>query len=152
EVSWEALENAAIAADGLAGSRTGVFVGIMGSDYMQWLLSRGVEGIDAYLGVGNAHSATAGRLSYFLGLEGPNLAIDTACSSSLVAVHQAAQSLRSGECDLALAGGVNAILAPEFMIGESKARMLAPDGRSKAFDAAADGFARGEGCGILVLK
>ena len=108
--------------------------------------------IDAYLAIGTAHSTAAGRLSYHLGLEGPSLAVDTACSSSLVAVHQACQALRVEECDLALAGGVNAILLPDTMINFTKARMLSPGGRCKTFDAAADGFSRAEGCGVLVLK
>ncbi|MBI2784251.1 MAG: polyketide synthase dehydratase domain-containing protein, partial [Gammaproteobacteria bacterium] len=152
EVAWETLENAGIVPERLSGTRTGVFVGIMGSDYGQLLASRGPEAIDAYLAVGAVTSATAGRLSYVLGLEGPCLALDTACSSSLVAVHQACQSLRTGECELALAGGVNAILVPAGTISECKARMLAPDGHCKTFDAAANGFVRGEGCGIVLLK
>ena len=102
--------------------------------------------IDAYFSTGNAYSVAAGRLSYLLGLQGPSLAIDTACSSSLVAVHLACQALRLGECDLALAGGVNLILTPEMNINFSKARMMAADGRCKTFDAAADGYVRGEGC------
>ena len=152
EVSWEALEHAALAPARLRGSRTGVFVGISSFDYAQLLASQDEATIDAYLGTGVAHSASVGRVSYVLGLEGPNLAIDTACSSSLVAVHQACQSLLAGESDLALAGGVNVILTPTATISLSKARMLAPDGRCKTFDATADGFARGEGCGIVVLK
>ncbi|MEL7225835.1 MAG: type I polyketide synthase, partial [Cyanobacteria bacterium J06576_12] len=108
--------------------------------------------IDAYLATGNAHSVVAGRLSYSLGFTGPSLVVDTACSSSLVAIHLACQSLRNQECEVALAGGVNRILAPEFSINFSKAHMLSPDGRCKTFDAAADGFGRGEGCGVVVLK
>jgi acyl transferase domain-containing protein len=153
EVGWEALENAGVAPDSLSGSATGVFVGIVNSDYKQ--LARECDGLDqfgAYFSSGNANSIASGRLSYLLGLQGPSVSIDTACSSSLVAVHLAVQSLRSGECRLALAGGVNAILAPESSIAISKYRMLAPDGRCKTFDAAADGFTRGEGCGVVVLK
>ncbi|MEL7314790.1 MAG: beta-ketoacyl synthase N-terminal-like domain-containing protein, partial [Cyanobacteria bacterium J06559_3] len=152
EVSWEALEHAGIVPEKLAGSSVGVFTGISSNDYSRHLLQRPESDIDAYLATGNAHSAAAGRLSYTLGLTGPSMAVDTACSSSLVAVHLACQSLRNGECDAALAGGVNRLLAPEFSINFSQARMLAPDGRCKTFDAAADGFTRGEGCGVVVLK
>src|SRR3954447_20939282 len=116
------------------------------------LMAGGPEKIDSYMGSGNAHSVAAGRLSYFFGFEGPSLAVDTACSSSLVTVHLACQSLRLGECDLALAGGVNLLLTPTVSINHSRARMLAPDGRCKAFDASADGFVRSEGCGLVVLK
>ena len=134
------------------GRSVGVFVGISSSDYSQHLANRAEAEIDAYLATGNAHSVAAGRLSYSLGFTGPSLGVDTACSSSLVAVHLACQSLRNQECEVALAGGVNHILSPAFSINFSKAHMLAPDGRCKAFDAAADGFARGEGCGVVVLK
>ncbi len=116
------------------------------------LLERGEEAIDAYLATGTAHSIAAGRVSYALGLQGPSIAVDTACSASLVAVHLAAQSLRANECRLALAGGVNAILSPEVTIALSKAHMMAPDGRCKAFDSRANGFVRGEGCAVVVLK
>jgi acyl transferase domain-containing protein/SAM-dependent methyltransferase len=151
ETAWEALENAAISPAGLAGSQTGVFVGFGNSDY--WRLVYGDEKqIDAYSALGNAFSVAAGRLSYFLGLHGPSMAVDTACSASLVAVHLACQSLRSRECTLALATGVNLILSPEVNINFSKSRMLAPDGRCKTFDASADGYVRGEGCGVLILK
>ena len=153
EVSWEALENAAIAPDRLVGSQTGVFMGIATFDYIQYLSSQGhVNQIDAYLGSGSAHSAAVGRLSYTLGLEGPCVAVDTACSSSLVSVHLACQSLRQRECDLALSGGVHILMVPESNIFYCKARMLAPDGRCKTFDAAADGFICTDGCGVLVLR
>jgi len=152
EACWEALEYAGVGPQRLAGTRTGVFIGISSSDYAQVLGRRGHAGIDAYLGTGVAHSAATGRLSYFLGLQGPNLAVDTACSSSLVSVHLAAQSLRNGECELALTGGVNLVLSPEISINFSKARMLSPDGCCRTFDAAANGYARGEGVGIIVLK
>ena len=152
EVTWEALEHANVAADQLMGSATGVFVGLCNSDHFQRLLRRGNEAIDAYLASGNAPSVAAGRIAYTLGLRGPALTVDTSCSASLVAIHLACQSLRSGETRVALAGGANVICSPETMIALSKARMLAPDGRCKTFDAAADGFARGEGCGVLVLK
>jgi amino acid adenylation domain-containing protein/thioester reductase-like protein len=151
EVSWEALENAGIPPSSLAGSTTGVFIGISSYDYSQFQFGDPAE-IDAYAGTGNAHSIAANRLSYTLDLRGPSLALDTACSSSLVAVHQAAQNLRSGEADLALAGGVNLILTPELTISFSQARMMAADGRCKTFDARADGYVRGEGCGVVVMK
>ena len=152
EVSWEALEHAGLPPDQLEGSRTGVFIGICSNDYTQRLMSGSTSEIDAYLATGNSHSVASGRLSYLLGLQGPSLSVDTACSSSLVTVHLACQSLRQQDCDLALVGGVNRLLAPEFSITFSKAHMLAPDGRCKTFDAAADGFVRSEGCGVIVLK
>ncbi|WNG36079.1 SDR family NAD(P)-dependent oxidoreductase [Archangium violaceum] len=152
EVAWEALEDAGVPASRLAGSRTGVFVGVCSNDYT-WLQLAEPERIDApYFGIGSSHNILAGRLSYIWDLRGPNVAIDTACSSSLVAVHLACQSLRTGESDMALAGGVNLILSPLTLIFPSKMHMLAPDGRCKAFDAQADGFSRGEGCGVVVLK
>jgi acyl transferase domain-containing protein len=153
EVAWEALEDAGQAIDKLAGTQTGVFVGICTDDYAQ--LHRVLEHpqhINPYYGTGNAYSFAAGRLSYVLGLQGPSMAIDTACSSSLVAIHLACQSLRQRECNLALAGGVNIILTPTGMIYVSHMRVMAADGRCKTFDAAADGYVRGEGCGIVVLK
>ena len=151
EVSWEALEDAGHAPARLGGTRTGVYLGIANNDYGRALFAH-PELIDAYFSTGNAYSVAAGRLSYFLGLHGPSIAVDTACSSSLVALHLACQGLRLGECDLALAGGVNLILTPELNINFSKARMMAPDGRCKTFDAAADGYVRGEGCAIVVLR
>lgn len=152
EVSWQALENAGIAPERLAGTATGVFVGICNSDHFHRLLQRGPASIDAYLASGNAHSVAAGRISYCLGLQGPAVAIDTACSSSLVALHAATRSLRSGESRVALVGGVNLMCTPETTIALTKGHMLAPDGRCKTFDDSADGFSRGEGCGVLVLK
>ncbi|MBN3959943.1 type I polyketide synthase [Nostoc sp. NMS8] len=151
EVSWEALENAAYPPDKLAGTNTGVFVGISNFDYSQ-LQSKQITGLDAYTGTGNAFSIAANRISYLLDLRGPSLAVDTACSSSLVAVHQACQSLRQRECELALAAGVNLILTPQLTITFSQAGMMASDGRCKTFDADADGYVRGEGCGVVVLK
>src|SRR5947199_2199609 len=151
EVAWEALEHAGQAADRLAESQTGVFIGISSNDYARLQYSDPLL-IDPYAGTGNAHSIAANRLSYLLDLRGPSMAIDTACSSSLVAVHMACQSLRTGECDMALAGGVNLLLSPELTITFSQARMLSADGRCKTFDAAADGYVRGEGCGVVVLK
>ena len=153
EVAWEALEHAGIAPDSLAGSATGVYVGIPAGDFLQ-LQQRGgtLADIDGHWASGFAHSIASGRLSYLLDLQGPSISLDTACSSSLVAVHQACQSLRTRECDLALAGGVNLILSPESFVGFARTHMLAADGRCKVFDATADGFVRGEGCGMVVLK
>jgi acyl transferase domain-containing protein/SAM-dependent methyltransferase len=153
EVAWEALERACQAPDRLNESATGVFVGLSTNDYAQIQLQHGAAAdIDTYFGTGGAHSVVAGRLSYILGLRGPSMAVDTACSSSLVAIHLACQSLRARECRMALAGGVNTILLPELTMALSKARMMASDGRCKTFDAAADGFVRSEGCGVIVLK
>lgn len=153
EVAWSAFEDAAIPLDRLRGSRTGVFTGLMYGDYVvRALRERGIDGIGAYLGTGGTFSATAGRLAYALGLQGPTMAVDTACSSSLVSVHLACQALRNGECDLAIAGGVNALLTPEPSINLTKARMISPRGRCRTFDASADGYVRGEGCGLIVLK
>jgi acyl transferase domain-containing protein/ubiquinone/menaquinone biosynthesis C-methylase UbiE len=152
EVAWEALEHAGQAPDRLRGSDAGVFTGISSFDYVHLAMGVPAEALDSYLAQGIAHSAASGRLSYVLGLQGPSLSLDTACSSSLMAVHLAVQSLRRGECGLALAGGVNAILLPTFLIGFSKSQMMAADGRCKTFDARADGFVRGEGCGVVVLK
>ncbi len=151
EVSWEAFESAALNPSTLQKSKTGVFVGISSSDYahLQW---EDPSKIDAYAGVGNAHSIAANRLSYFFDFQGPSLAVDTACSSSLVAVHMACESLRRMESNLALAGGVNLILRPELNIAFSQARMMSPEGRCKTFDEKADGYVRGEGCGVVILK
>jgi len=152
EVGWEALEDAGIAAHGLRGSRTGVFVGATNTDYFG-LVSRAPRAQqDAYTITGNLLSVAAGRLSYTWGLQGPCMTVDTVCSSSLVTVHLACQSLRAGESDLALAGGVNLILSADTMDGAERTQALAPDGRCKTFDALANGFARGEGCGLVVLK
>ncbi len=151
EVCWETFEHAGVPPSSLAGSSTSVFIGISTNDYV-YRLTRDTERIDGYLGSGNALSVAANRLSYVFGLEGPSLAIDTACSSSLVAIHQACLSLRQGESDLAIAGGVNLMLDPAISINHSRARMLAPDGRCKAFSAAADGYGRSEGCGLVLLK
>jgi amino acid adenylation domain-containing protein len=149
EVCYEALESAGRAPDRLAGSRTGVFVGISSNEYSR-IAHAG--GIDPYSTTGNAASIAANRISYQFDLRGPSWAVDTACSSSLVAVHQAVQSLRSGECDLALAGGVSILFTPDWTVAFQKAGMLADDGRCKTFDSRADGYVRGEGCGAVVLK
>ncbi|HET9622981.1 MAG TPA: beta-ketoacyl synthase N-terminal-like domain-containing protein, partial [Kofleriaceae bacterium] len=152
EVAWHALEDAAIPADSLRGRPAGVFMGLCNSDYAYQAAFADRMQIDAYGATGNAHSVAAGRLSYILGLQGPSLSIDTACSSSLIAVHLACQSLARRECELALVGGVSVMVAPEMTIAFSKARMMSADGRCKTFDAAADGYVRGEGCGVVVLK
>ncbi len=153
EVSWEALENAAQDPTALRNSQTSVYVGSCFSDYLQeQVLKQGLTEIDAYSSLGNYRAVAAGRISYVLGLHGPAMQLDTACSSSLLAVHLACVSLRTGESDLALAGGVNLMLSPAMTVGFSQLRALAPDGRCKTFDRSADGYARGEGCGIIVLK
>ena len=153
EVTWEALEASGQAPDKLAGTRTGVFVGIGSHDHAHVRMrAEEPDRLNAYFGTGSAMSAAAGRLSYVLGLQGPSLSVDTACSSSLVAVHLACQSLRMGESRVAIVGGVNVLLFPELNVVLAKARMLARDGRCKAFDASADGYVRSEGCGVVVLK
>jgi acyl transferase domain-containing protein len=152
EVAWEALEDAGLPPDRLGGSSTGVFLGICNNDYAHTLARAGVEAIDAYTGTGTTPSVAAGRLSYVLGLQGPCMTVDTACSSSLVALDLAVQHLRSGRCDQALVGGVNLLLMPESTVYFCKVRALAPDGRCKTFDNGADGYGRGEGCGVVVLK
>lgn len=153
EVSWEAIENSGYAPDRLAGTQAGVFIGICNRDYADVYRDKvNPARIDAYAGTGNVFSVAAGRLAYTLGLHGPALAVDTACSSSLVAVHLACQSLRNRECDMALAGGVNLILSPYGYVSLSRARALSLDGRCRTFDAQANGYGRGEGCGIIVLK
>jgi len=153
EVSWEAFENAGYTINSLSGSKTGVFVGISTHDYGDLLEKAGIsETVNSYFGTGNSHSAAIGRLSYLFGLQGPNMAIDTACSSSLLAIHLACQSLHSGESDLAIAGGVNLMINPNLTLYFCKSHMLAADGHCKTFDKSADGYVRGEGCGIIVLK
>src|SRR5271157_5621227 len=151
EVSHEALENAGIPADSLGDSRTAVMMGVYFNEY-QSMLAVSPERVDSYSGTGNAHSITVGRISYLLGLRGPAVAVDTACSSSLVAIHLACQSLRLRETDVALAGGVQLTLSPFTAIALSKWSALSPTGRCNSFDANADGFVRGEGCGVVVLK
>ena len=150
ETAWQALEDAAIPRKQYARSPTGVFIGITSVDYTWVLREIGPDQLDGYAGPGTALNAAAGRLSYVLGLHGPCMALDTACSSSLVAVHLACRALRSGECGMALAGGVNLMLSPVGLTILSKAGALAPDGRCKTFDESADGYGRGEGCGVVV--
>ncbi len=153
EMGWEALEDAGIDPATLRGSRTGVFVGISSDDYAQAHRHSGrLELIDGYALTGTCLAPAAGRISYCFGFEGPSMAVDTACSSSLVAVHLACQSLREGETALAMVGGVNLILSPVFHIASSKLGTISPDGLCKTFDASADGYGRGEGCGMVVLK
>ncbi len=152
ETAHEALESAGLPTDRLAGSSTGVFVGISTNDYSHMLRGMGAEHVDLYSATGGAFNAAAGRISFTYGFQGAAMAVDSACSSSLVAVHLACQSLRSGESDLALAGGVNAILTPDSIVLLSRWGMMAPDGTCKTFDAAADGFVRSEGCAVVALK
>ncbi len=151
ETCWEAIEDAGFDPARLAGSRTGVFVGIGGSDYAHVLVG-GNRAASLYGVTGTSYAAAAGRIAFSLGFEGPALSMDTACSSSLVALHQAAAALRAREADLALVGGVSSILSVAAGAALEAGGMLAADGRCKTFDAAADGFVRGEGCGVLVLK
>ena len=153
EVSWEALENACQSPEQLTGSRTGVFVGIGQNDYEKYrLFANDPSQIDIYDATGSGFCFASGRLAYFYDFQGPTLSVDTACSSSLVALHQACKSLQGRECDLALAGGVQIMLKPETGIFLSRIKVLSPDGRCKTFDASADGYGRGEGCGVIVLR
>ncbi len=153
EIAWEAFEDAGILPEHVAGSQTGVFIGAFTLDYKILQFNAGNrELIDANTAAGSMMTMVSNRLSYTFDLRGPSLSVDTACSSSLVAVHLACQSLWRNECTLALAGGVNVMITPEYAIAESKGGFLAPDGRCKAFDARANGYARGEGAGIVILK
>ncbi|MFE5588286.1 type I polyketide synthase, partial [Kitasatospora sp. NPDC056531] len=151
EASWEAIERAGIDPGSLRGSRTGIFAGVIDNDYGS-RLDRIPEEVEGYVGYGSASSIASGRVAYSLGLEGPAVSIDTACSSSLVALHLAANALRSGECDLALAGGVAVMSTPEFFVEFSRQRGLSTDGRCKAFSASADGMGAGEGVGLVLLE
>ncbi|MBI4852597.1 MAG: amino acid adenylation domain-containing protein [Acidobacteria bacterium] len=151
ETCWEVLENAGIVAEDLMGTNTGVYVGICGQEYLT-RVTADIDYIDAYSLLGTVHSAVVGRISYVLGLKGPNFPVDTACSSSLVALHLACQALRQGECESALVGGVNLILEPEGHIYFSKLKALSHQGKCQAFSAEADGYVRAEGCGMLYLK
>lgn len=151
EVSWQALENAGIPPSSMRGSRTGVYFGVGANEYGALWPDRS-SSIDPYFATGNALNAISGRVSFTFGFEGPSVAVDTACSSSLVAIHQAIQGLRTGDCDAALAGGVNVLLRSDSMIAACRANMLSPEGRCKTFSADADGYVRGEGCGVVLLK
>ncbi|MEO8693819.1 MAG: type I polyketide synthase [Acidimicrobiales bacterium] len=153
EVAWETFEDGGQSIERLAGTRTGVFIGVHSHSADYYLMQAGdPRHLDLYSATGTSHSVVSGRLSYLLDLRGPSLAIDTACSSSLVAVHLAVQSLRNGECTLALAGGVNVMIDPTFTIVASRMRMMSSVGRCQPFDARADGFVRSEGCGAVLLK
>ncbi|NUQ95550.1 MAG: SDR family NAD(P)-dependent oxidoreductase [Streptomyces sp.] len=149
ETAWESVERAGIVPAELAGSTTGVYVGMFAGDY---LAGSRLDELDGYVGTGSALSVASGRLAYTLGLNGPALTVDTACSSSLVAVHLAAQALRSGECDLALAGGVTLMVTPQTFVEFSRLRGLSPTGRCRSFSDAADGAVWAEGAGMVVLK
>ena len=151
ETAWEALDHAGQPRDRLAGSPTGVFIGITSSEYARGDAAA-LEQIDAYYVTGNTLNAAAGRLSYVLGFSGPCLAVDTACSSSLVAVHLACRAIRQGECDRAVVGGVHLMVSPVGHIALCQTRVLSPSGRCRTFDAGADGMVRGEGCGVVVLR
>lgn len=152
EVTWEALEYAAIVPESLSGSSTGVFIGICSNDYAWQLVKKDPRLTDVYIGSGNAYSPAAGRISYLLDVHGPCMAVDTGCASSLSGVHLAVNSLRRGECDLALAGGVQRYASPEYWVNLCRSGMLSPDSRCKTFAEGANGYARGEGCGLIVLK
>ena len=153
EVSWEAMEDAGLVPERLAGGDVGVFVGAFTLDYKAVQLGRLNRSlIDAHTATGAMMTMVSNRISYVFDFRGPSMSIDTACSSSLVAVHLACQSIRGGECSIALAGGVNVMVTPDYTIAESKGGFLAPDGRSKPFSASADGYGRAEGAGVVVLK
>src|SRR5689334_4451972 len=153
ETAWRAVEHSGTAPTSLANTNTGVFVGLATHDYLGMASGElTFPEIEAYMAIGTSNAAAAGRISFRLGLQGPAVAVDTACSSSLVSIHQACHALRLGACDIALAGGANVLLTPATMITFSSAHMLSPDGRCKTFDAAADGYVRGEGCGVIVIK
>ncbi|OBF35069.1 polyketide synthase [Mycolicibacterium peregrinum] len=151
EVSWEALEHAGVSPRALAGSDTAVLMGVNSDDYGK-LIMEDLPGIDAWTGIGTSLCGIANRVSHLLDLRGPSVALDAACAASLVAVHQACQMLRAGETSLALAGGVSALIGPGLTRVLDEAGATAPDGRCKTFDASADGYGRGEGAGVVVLK
>ena len=153
EVSWEAIENAGLKPRLLKGSKTGVFIGATHGEFLKAdYLSNDVQDITPYTMTGLAPSAASGRLSYFYDFTGPSVTCDTACSSSLIALNSAVESLRNGQCDMAIVGGVNLLMLPETFVGFCRIQGLSSDGRCKAFDESADGYGRGEGCGVIILK
>ena len=151
EVAVEAIDDAGLTQAQLRGSRTGVYIASYNNDYAQ-LQYADLDAVEARTLTGTLHSVLANRLSYFLDLRSPSISIDTACSSSLVAIHMACEGLRFGETNLAIAGGVSLMITPDLMVSMSKLGFMAADGRCKTFDERADGFGRGEGCGVVVLK
>lgn len=153
QMAWEAIESGGLPLAALQKHQTGVFVGIGSDDYAHLTFdNRRLQDISVYSGTGNSRAVAAGRISFLLGLTGPSFAIDTACSSALAAVHQAVMSLQAGECDYALAGGVNLVLSPHNIVSRCRLGTLSPTGQSRSFDDGADGFALGEGCGMVVLR
>lgn len=153
ETSWEALEDAGIPHESVVGSNTGVFIGAFTLDHKLTQMGKmNRDLIGTHTAIGSTMTILSNRISYILDLHGPSMSVDTACSSSLVALHLASQAIWSGECSLALAGGVNVMMRPEYPIAMCKGGFLAPDGRSKSFDASANGYGRGEGAGVVVLK
>ncbi|XP_069552538.1 phthioceranic/hydroxyphthioceranic acid synthase [Brachyistius frenatus] len=151
QCTYRALEDAGVSMESISGSRTGVYIGLMNRDY-EMLRNDNPSTITHYNGTGTAMSVTANRISFVFNLTGPSFAIDSACSSSLVALHVACQAIKQGDCELALCGGVNCIIEPRVFVALSKAKMLSPEGTSKPFSTRADGYGRGEGCGVLLLK
>ncbi|XP_067907899.1 phthioceranic/hydroxyphthioceranic acid synthase-like [Heterodontus francisci] len=151
ECTYKALENAGMPMEDVSGSKTGVFIGLMNHDY-EGILNNDANKISHYNATGTSMSIAANRISFTFNLTGPSLAIDTACSSSLVALHYASQAIKQGDCELAVCGGVSCIIEPRINVTLSKAKMISPDGMSKPFSSNANGYGRGEGCGILVLK
>ncbi|XP_041924765.1 phthioceranic/hydroxyphthioceranic acid synthase [Alosa sapidissima] len=151
QCSYRALEDAGIPMEKISGSRTGVYIGLMNRDF-ETLLNNSPSTITHYNGTGTSMSVAANRISYTFNLTGPSFAIDSACSSSLVALHSACQAIRQGDCEMALCGGVSCILEPRVFVALSKAKMISPDGTSKPFSSRADGYGRGEGCGVVLLK
>ena len=151
EVTWEALEDGGVSPDVMVGSKTGVYVGIASNDYAN-IQMRGPSDVDVHTNSGSTLSIASNRISFLYDFKGPSISVDTACSSALVAINLACQSIWEGQCEMALAGGVNALLTPDASIGFSKASMLSPDGKCYAFDARANGYVRGEGAGMLLIK
>eukprot|EP00062_Callorhinchus_milii_P015742 gi/632966315/ref/XP_007899351.1/ PREDICTED: lovastatin nonaketide synthase-like [Callorhinchus milii] len=151
ECTYKALENAGMPKEDLSGSKTGVFIGLMNRDF-EAIMNNSANKISHYNGTGTAMSIAANRISFTFNFTGPSLAIDTACSSSLVALHYASQAIKQGDCEMAVCGGVSCIIEPRVNVALSKAKMISPDGMCKPFSKKANGYGRGEGCGILLLK